>query len=226
METLREVISRSARPASLLSPATGVFCRRLTAFLRWFKGFCGFPRRSRSQRLVPSAPASPRAREVLFCGRIFLARRRRPHGKAGKGAPVVGLRFGKFAIKRRYRALACASVLVVAATPVSNAVNATPGLRIKMLSSPQGSTPVGCRGDCEYETYYGSPRYYAAPGANSYAVPYVGYYAPPVYAYGQPPVIMAPPVIYRRPSCGQYRYWDGDRCLDARDYRPYIGPRW
>jgi hypothetical protein len=38
-----------------------------------------------------------------------------------------------------------------------------------------------------------------------------------------PPVIAIVPV--RPVSCGQYRYWDGDRCVDARYNNPYIGPR-
>lgn len=38
-----------------------------------------------------------------------------------------------------------------------------------------------------------------------------------------PPLIAIVPV--RPASCGQYRYWDGDRCVDARYHNPYIGPR-
>ena len=38
-----------------------------------------------------------------------------------------------------------------------------------------------------------------------------------------PPVIAIVPV--RPASCGQYRYWDGARCVDARYHDPYIGPR-
>lgn len=38
-----------------------------------------------------------------------------------------------------------------------------------------------------------------------------------------PPLIAIVPV--RPASCGQYRYWDGDRCVDARYNNPYIGPR-
>lgn len=53
------------------------------------------------------------------------------------------------------------------------------------------------------------------------------------YAYGGPPVVRgpyAPPVygwvIIRPSSCGQYRYWNGVRCVDARYRPPYVGPRW
>ena len=38
-----------------------------------------------------------------------------------------------------------------------------------------------------------------------------------------PPLVVIVPV--RPASCGQYRYWNGDRCVDARYHDPYIGPR-
>jgi hypothetical protein len=38
-----------------------------------------------------------------------------------------------------------------------------------------------------------------------------------------PPLVVIVPV--RPASCGQYRYWNGDRCVDARYHNPYIGPR-
>ena len=38
-----------------------------------------------------------------------------------------------------------------------------------------------------------------------------------------PPLVLIVPV--RPASCGQYRYWNGDRCVDARYHNPYIGPR-
>lgn len=49
-----------------------------------------------------------------------------------------------------------------------------------------------------------------------------------------PAVILAPaegPAIFgwhalRPLSCGEYRYWNGIECLDARDVPPDIGPRW
>ncbi len=67
--------------------------------------------------------------------------------------------------------------------------------------------------------------------------PYTRYVAPPppppVVIYREVPVAVpefAPPVYgwvdMRPPSCGKYRYWDGDQCLDARDDPPYVGPRW
>jgi hypothetical protein len=38
-----------------------------------------------------------------------------------------------------------------------------------------------------------------------------------------PPIVAIVPV--RPVSCGQYRYWDGERCVDARYNNPYVGPR-
>jgi hypothetical protein len=35
-----------------------------------------------------------------------------------------------------------------------------------------------------------------------------------------------PVLVPLRPtSCGQYRYWDGTRCVDARYHNPYLGPK-
>jgi hypothetical protein len=44
-------------------------------------------------------------------------------------------------------------------------------------------------------------------------------YGPPVYGW----VFIPPPPP---PSCGQYHYWAGDHCADARYSPPYVGPRW
>jgi hypothetical protein len=41
-------------------------------------------------------------------------------------------------------------------------------------------------------------------------------YAPGVYGY----------VAERPTSCGEFRYWNGVRCVDARDNPPDLGPRW
>ena len=39
----------------------------------------------------------------------------------------------------------------------------------------------------------------------------------------EPPVVRIVPV--RPTSCGEFRYWDGDSCVDARYNNPYLGPR-
>jgi len=38
-----------------------------------------------------------------------------------------------------------------------------------------------------------------------------------------PPIVAIVPV--RPVSCGQYHYWDGERCVDARYNNPCVGPR-
>lgn len=38
-----------------------------------------------------------------------------------------------------------------------------------------------------------------------------------------PPIVAIVPV--RPVSCGEYRYWDGERCVDAHYNNPYVGPR-
>ena len=65
--------------------------------------------------------------------------------------------------------------------------------------------------------------------------PPVVVYPPPVVAY-PPRVVVYPPRSYpggvyveevvRPTSCGVYRYWDGEGCVDARKYPPYVGPRY
>ena len=57
----------------------------------------------------------------------------------------------------------------------------------------------------------------AAPAVAPPPPPPVAVYEPPVYGWISPP----------RPSnCGKYRYWNGERCADARFDPPYVGPRW
>jgi hypothetical protein len=38
-----------------------------------------------------------------------------------------------------------------------------------------------------------------------------------------PAVVVLPPP--RPLSCGQYRYWNGDACVDARYTDPYLGAK-
>lgn len=65
--------------------------------------------------------------------------------------------------------------------------------------------------------------YYSAPGTG-YAGPGLYQYAPPpTLWYASPPVMLIP---VRPASCGRYRYWNGERCADARYEPPYVGPRW
>ncbi len=47
--------------------------------------------------------------------------------------------------------------------------------------------------------------------------------APPVVATENPPIIAIVPV--RPVSCGEFHYWNGSACVDARYNNPYVGPR-
>lgn len=49
----------------------------------------------------------------------------------------------------------------------------------------------------------------------------------PVVPEAAPLVEGAPVVVVpvRPLSCGEYRYWNGQACVDARYNTPYLGPR-
>jgi hypothetical protein len=55
-----------------------------------------------------------------------------------------------------------------------------------------------------------------APAA-AYAPP-INAYAPPVQGYPVAPVVPNVVVVRPQPLCGVYRFWQGDRCVDARGY--------
>jgi len=84
--------------------------------------------------------------------------------------------------------------------------------------------------------YVPAPVYVTPPPVVVYPAP-VTIYPAPVRVYPPPAVAYPPPLVvypgntyavdaYRPSSCGVYRYWDGDRCVDARRHKPYIGPRY
>jgi hypothetical protein len=55
------------------------------------------------------------------------------------------------------------------------------------------------------------------------AAPEVDADVPPAVVEDQPIIV---PVVPLRPlSCGEYRYWNGEACVDARYNDPYLGPR-
>jgi len=57
-----------------------------------------------------------------------------------------------------------------------------------------------------------------------------GYPPPPVVPVPVPvpPPALNPPVVMEVPlrpaSCGEYHFWDGQACVDARFNKPYLGP--
>ena len=59
-------------------------------------------------------------------------------------------------------------------------------------------------------------RYYRQHG---YPPPAVVPVAPPAL---NPPIVTEVPL--RPASCGEYHYWDGAACVDARFSKPYLGP--
>ncbi len=68
-------------------------------------------------------------------------------------------------------------------------------------------------------------RYYRRYGP--YAVPPVAPVVPPAVEV-VPPVVVEEPVVVvplRPASCGEFRYWNGTACVDARYNTPYLGPR-
>ena len=81
----------------------------------------------------------------------------------------------------------------------------------------------------QYAPYPGGYQYAPYPGAYHYAPPthYVpgtyGYLAPPAAYYAPPEPVWVP---LRPSSCGQYHFWNGQYCADARYQPPYLGPRW
>ena len=60
-----------------------------------------------------------------------------------------------------------------------------------------------------YETYPTGRAYRAAPHQ---------YYTPPVYGYYQQgePMYVAPQAVMPPDDCGEFHYWNGERCVDAR----------
>lgn len=83
------------------------------------------------------------------------------------------------------------------------------------------------------ESAVGNHGYYAPYG---HQAPYRPDVATPdrrARTYRDPPVAARPyaPHAYgwafvRPADCGEFRYWNGTRCADARDEPPYVGPKW
>ncbi|MBN8913401.1 MAG: hypothetical protein J0H65_15355 [Rhizobiales bacterium] len=113
--------------------------------------------------------------------------------------------------------LATVSLIASAATAVSGPLPAR-----AFVSDDAGtiSIEVGRRWYRELEESRYPPNFYVPPPRGWWRArgPRGVYlYEPRVYGWSYPP---PPPV-----SCGQYRYWNGDYCADARREPPYVGPR-
>jgi len=70
-------------------------------------------------------------------------------------------------------------------------------------------------------------RYYRRNGYPAVVVPPPVVVPAPVVPEGVPLVEGAPVLVVplRPASCGEYRYWNGVACVDARYNTPYLGPR-
>jgi hypothetical protein len=114
-------------------------------------------------------------------------------------------------------------LLIAVCVMSGTAAAAAATLPARALASNADAAPVAIGDrwdrDLDDDDYYYPPEYYLPPPPVVEVVP-----APPVAVY-EPPVYgwIAP---LRPASCGKYRYWNGERCADARDDPPYIGPRW
>ena len=110
-------------------------------------------------------------------------------------------------------------VLIAGALGTASGVVAAPAPGTAWSKMPSSIQPDGYW-DRQYRRY------------GPYAVPPAAVVVPPVVvpqpAPVVPPVVVEQPVIVLPPrpaSCGEYRYWNGQYCVDARYNRPYLGPR-
>jgi hypothetical protein len=121
------------------------------------------------------------------------------------------------------RHLTLAAVAVVAGVSALGAsAQAAQALRL----SPAAAT---AQAGMIHEVQLFPRRYYRN---HPYAVPPGAVVAPPVVvpapAMPVAPVVEGAPVVVvplRPASCGEYHYWNGVACVDARYNNPYIGPR-
>jgi len=114
------------------------------------------------------------------------------------------------------------TALIAGVCALSAASQAAPG--------PSLSTSVATAQTGMVETVQLFPRRYYR--THPYAVPPAAVVVPPpVVAPVVPetaPVVEGVPVVVvplRPASCGEYHYWNGVACVDARYNNPYIGPR-
>lgn len=78
-------------------------------------------------------------------------------------------------------------------------------------------TDLSVKSNVVEKTQY-SRRYYRRQLRRGY-VPGAVVVTPPVVVEGGPIIVPLRPT-----SCGQYRYWNGIACVDARYHDPYLGP--
>ncbi len=91
------------------------------------------------------------------------------------------------------------------------------------LPSPALRAPVAMSSTVANAQYYQRHPFWRRQGP--IVVPKEAVETDPNLAAGglNPPVVRIMPA--RPTSCGEFRYWDGERCVDARYNNPYLGPR-
>lgn len=118
----------------------------------------------------------------------------------------------------------CGLLIVVGLSMNSGTGFALPAATAAASKFDAATVKIGDRWYRDYDDddYYYPPEYYLPPPPPP---PPVARVVPPPAVVYEPPVYgwIAPP---RPSSCGKYRYWDGERCADARYDPPYVGPRW
>ena len=97
--------------------------------------------------------------------------------------------------------------LVLAAAPNDAGAGPVPPIAVKTAA------PLVQKVD--YWHRYYRQHGYPPPAVVPVPVPFV---APAL----NPPVVMEVPL--RPASCGEFHFWDGERCVDARFNKPYLGP--
>lgn len=117
----------------------------------------------------------------------------------------------------------------VCATTSTSAAPVAPAATPLALAQPSHAVEAGYRRwyrDLDDDDYDYPPEYYLPPPPPPPPAVRVYRYAPP------PPIVEYAPPVYgwmyppRPANCGKYRYWNGERCADARYDPPYTGPRW
>ena len=106
-------------------------------------------------------------------------------------------------------------VLIAVALSTASRASAAPAPGSAWGKAPSAIQPAGY-----WDRQYGRYGPYAVPPA-AVVVPQPAPVVPPVVV--EQPVIVVPPP--RPASCGEYRYWNGEYCVDARYNRPYLGRR-
>lgn len=114
--------------------------------------------------------------------------------------------------------LAVGSALAFNAGTVTAASAAPSGVGRKASLGQDGILPAGYRHYQDDVDDDEAPDDYGPPARSyGYAPPPAPYFDAPVYEWLPPP---------RPANCGEYRYWNGEYCADARYNPPYVGPRW